>query len=87
MPTTISVVFTKETGPPDDAVITASCTLEFDDEFSSLHDLDAWQCIVSCALMLCRQVIEDVPSQPPMKLDAHTGPVTAVNGTASKRRP
>jgi hypothetical protein len=85
MRVSISVTLSKEIDLPDCTEIVASCTLKLEAEHSLLRDMEALQHIASCALMVCHQAIDDVPP-PQSRHDDRTGPVTAVNGSASKRR-
>jgi hypothetical protein len=81
----ISVTLSKETDLPDCTEIVASCTLKLESEHSLLRDMEALQCIASCSLAACHQAIDEVPP-PQSRHDVRTGPVAAVNGSASKRR-
>ena len=85
MRVSISVTLSKETDLPDCSEIVASCTLKLEDEHSVLRDIEALQCIASCALMACHQAIDEV-SPPQSRHGVRNGPVAAVNGSASKRR-
>jgi hypothetical protein len=86
MRVSISVTLSKEIDPSDCSEIVANCTLGFDDGNASLPDSEGLQHLASCAIMACKQAIDEAPTRQPPKHDIRSGAVAAVNGNAHKRR-